>query len=175
MDKNKFEIDVVRDVCALYFYINNEKHNLSSDEINVFIYLYLLAKKDKENYLVNDTKNFLYLVSLNVKGIIEINEEIYDFVKLIENISNKEFIDFYLVTISLLISLEYIETKNLRNALKNQYLNASYVYDTILCLLDKQNYIDITNEIDIPLADALIKKTPELIEIIYSLINQDNS
>lgn len=165
MEANNFEENIIKDVVNYYFFISNYNNKKKDKNFySLFTYNYLLVQYDSENKIVTNPDLFLSLMSLSLFGVINCEKEIFEF-----NIADKENDDvkriFYIV-ISLLISEEYIEFKNLYKAIKNEERNSFYIVETIKKVLEK-NEENISLKINEFLFLFIFKRVPRFLEIIY--------
>ena len=141
----------------------------ASDDIKtLFVFLKILIDKDSNYDVVNETDGFFSLLKLCLFGKINFGSEEFDFSQFINEEKGNGIAALFFVTIALLISIEFIETKNFYKCLRNQFDNAPYIYKEIFNKMLEDNEEIEEIQIDRKITYTICRKIPQLIDIIYS-------
>lgn len=168
METFNFEKEIINNVFTHAHYIEETLPKASDDLKTLFVYLKILIDNDKYYDVVNDTDAFFSLLRLCVFGQITYANEEYDFYEIVKDEENRYIVTIYLISMALLISLEYIEMKNIYKCIKNQLENAPYVYQEISNIYHNEE-TDYSNlKIDIKITESICRKIPQIIDLLYS-------
>ena len=162
MDLSKIEAFATSRMKTAYLIASEIAENKPVD-FKLFYGYHLALANEKHYDIIFDNKDVYYkILKFILTGKITVDGDLFDFSDFVKDEEKEVRSMFYLVT-SYLISIEFIETKNLYKAVTNQSSNNDLIFKEVI----NNNDDDETLDLNTLIAGMLYDKMSSLLKIIY--------
>lgn len=168
LDQLSFEDYAIDKTLAIFKYINNKYKRLNNESNIILTFHAYLFENDKNQEIFDNPSNYLDLICLALNGTIKSYGKYFSFKRVIQKEESVLIKDVFYLIIAHLVSLSYLEIKNLYKSITIIKRNSLYIYHKIKERILDEKFIDYEVTIDEIYLKYIKRHLPELFDIIYS-------
>lgn len=133
------EINLIKQVYNIFNFVDFKKHKLNKEIKKILTYNLVVFDHDNELRILEDPNAYFDIMSLCISGFIKLENELFDFTNFIKEILDEKKKNIFLISLSIILTLEFIEFNNLFKAIRNVISNAKFIYENVSKIIDENN------------------------------------